>query len=103
MGKEGREAHGKGGSRGEHPALVVMGVVGAGRWAGGAMGWMGWERAWCITHHPQLPPGRGAGPGASRGGSTARQNQLSAQGVTDQPLGSLPSEGQRRASSFVAS
>lgn len=37
------------------------------------------------------------------GGSTICQNQLSAQGVTNQPLRSLPPEGQRRASSFVAS
>lgn len=76
MGREGREARGKGGSRGEHPAMVVMGLVGAGRQAGGAIEWMGWERAWSITHHPQRPLGRGAGLGASQGRSTAGQNPI---------------------------
>lgn len=47
VGKEEREAHGKGGSRGEHPAVGQ---------AGGAMGWMRWEWAWSITHPPQHPP-----------------------------------------------
>lgn len=102
MGKEGREAHGKAGSRGEHPALGVVGLGGQEDGLG-AMGWTGWEWAWSVTRHPQRPPGRGAGLRASRGGSTACQNQLSAQGVTDQLLGSLPSEGQKRVSSFVAS
>ena len=103
MGKEGREAQGKAGSRGEHPALVLMGLEQAGRRAGRAMGWMGWEWAWSITRHPQSPPSHGVGLGPSRGRSTARQNQLSAQRVTEQLLGSLSCEGQRRASSFVAS
>lgn len=56
-----------------------------------------------ITCPSQSPTGQGVGIKTIRGLSSSRQNQLSAQGVTVQLLGSLLPEGQRKASSFVAS
>lgn len=76
MGKEGRKAHWKGGSRGEHPALVVMRLVGAGRWAGGAMGVDGVGTG--LVHHTSSPSGclaevQGRGP-AGVGAPHAKTN-----------------------------
>lgn len=51
------------------PSPGGVGLVGAGRQTGGAMGWMRWEPAWAMTRHPQHPPGQGAGLGPTRTGA----------------------------------
>lgn len=87
------------GERREAPSPGGDGERGAGRWAGDGVNGVGRS----ITCHPQSPPGQGVGIETVWGQSSSRQNQLSAQGVTVQLLGSLLPEGQRKAFSFVAS
>lgn len=86
MGKEGREAHGKEGSRREYPALVV--------WTGGGRktdwGCCGVDEVGTGLVHDMSPPAATSPKcraGTSQGRSTTHQNLFNAQGVTDQLRG----------------
>lgn len=74
------EEQGEGGQRGEGgtrergeqkgvPSPGGVGLVGAGRQTGGAVGWMRWELAWSTTCLPQQPPRQSAGLGSARAGA----------------------------------